>query len=94
MEIVLVVLLLMGGFALGTNNAENKGEDTPPETSATVAGNVQGSHPVIPVVYLIDPTQCRSNRGVIYRDLTLPYHGQVSQRVSPSSNCDGESIDD
>jgi len=76
MEIVLAVLLLFGGFTLGSITAD-KGDDVP------------GSTQITQVLRQGDPTQCHSDREVIYRDLTVPYQGSFSEQVSQASDCEG-----
>ena len=70
MDIVFALLLLFGGFALGSVTAER---DPSVQTSASVA-EVRSQE--APVLTAIDPLTCSGGKAaVIYRDLTLPYHG-------------------
>ncbi len=90
MEIVLAILLLFGGFTLGSITAD-KGDD---ESHSTIAlPNVDGvlnSYPATQAMHQVDPTRCHSDRATIYRDLTVPYRGQTGQPTSQASDCDEE----
>ncbi len=77
MEIVLAVLLLFGGFALGSITAD-KGEDEPQSAMAqSNAGDVTDSSPVTQAMHQDDPSRCHSKGTNIYRDLTVLYRDQV-----------------
>lgn len=89
MEIVLAVLLLFGGFTLGSITA-NKGDDEPQSTPAMP--NVDAAadlNRVAQALHQSDPTRCHSDRAIIYRDLTAPYHSQVERPVIEGSDCEG-----
>jgi hypothetical protein len=77
-EIVLAILLLFGGFALGTVTADKRGDVAQHTTIATpVDGAVDASH--------IHQDKRRHRlirchpRTTAYRDLTVPYRGQMDQ---------------
>ena len=77
MEIVLAVLLLFGGFALGSIDSENGGGGSQP--SIELPNDATDSHPVRQTHGQIDLEQCLPNGAVIYRDLTLPYPGRTDE---------------
>ena len=83
MEIVLAVLLLFGGFTLGSITAD-KGDDV----QSTMGQPNEDSVPES------DPGRCHSDRAAIYRDLTVPYQGPVSAQTSQAGDCDGECPDE
>ena len=79
MEIVLAIFLLFGGFTLGSITAD-KGDDEPQSVMAmTNSHGVPDSRQHAPTMLQSDPSRCRADRAVIYRDLTVPYHGQVER---------------
>ncbi|MES9874709.1 MAG: hypothetical protein ABW146_16505 [Candidatus Sedimenticola sp. 6PFRAG7] len=88
MEIVLAVLLLFGGFTLGSISAD-KGNDEPQSAMAN-GDSVPDSRQHGPTMPLSDPTRCHSDGAVIYRDLTVPYHGQIERPVMEISDCEGK----
>ncbi len=74
MDIVFGLLLLFGGFALGSVTAEH---DPSVQTPATVA---EVRNQEAPVLTSIDPLTCSGSKAaVIYRDLTLLHSGQTDQ---------------
>ena len=94
MEIVLAVLLFFGGFTLGSITSD-KGDDASQSTQALPnADGVPDSHQAIQALRQSKPTRCHSDRSVIYRDLTVPYHGQVERPAIKISDCEGECRDD
>ena len=94
MEIVLAVVLLFGGFILGSVTADT--DDDAVMTIQTQANEdgIPGSSPVTPALRQVDPTRCHSDRGIMYRDLTEPYPGQTDQPASQAGDCDGECPDE
>ena len=71
MDIVFALLLLFGGFALGSVTAEH---DPSVQTPAPVA-EVRSQE--APDLTSSDPLICHGDKAaVIYRDLTRPYPGQ------------------
>ncbi len=90
MEIVLAVLLLFGGYTLGSITADEGSDDTQSAMTPTKA-NGADSHRVIQTTSQVDPNRCLSNGTVIYRDLTLPYPGQTMSQVG---DCDGKCPDE
>ncbi|MCB1849465.1 MAG: hypothetical protein KDI83_01515 [Gammaproteobacteria bacterium] len=79
MEIVLAVLLLFGGFALGSIDSENGGGGSQPSIALPDSEDATGSHPVRQIHGQNDLTQCLPNGSVIYLDLTLPYPGRTGE---------------
>ncbi|HFD86470.1 MAG TPA: hypothetical protein ENJ35_02210 [Gammaproteobacteria bacterium] len=94
MEIVLAVLLLFGSFTLGTIAADNEDEDVESTRVVPNVEGVPGSHPAIQVTQHSDPTRCHSDKSVIYRDLTIPYHGEIERPVIEARDCEGECPDE
>ncbi len=94
MEIVLAVLLLFGGFTLGSITADKDGDDVQSTMGLPNEGGVPGSTQITQVLRRGDPTRCHSDRAVIYRDLTVPYQGPVSAQASQAGNCEGECPDE
>ncbi|MCU7870789.1 MAG: hypothetical protein KZQ98_20040 [Candidatus Thiodiazotropha sp. (ex Lucinoma borealis)] len=92
MEIVLAVLLLFGGFTLGSITAD-KGDDEPQSAMANGDG-VPDSRQHAQTMLQSDPTRCHSDRAVIYRDLTVPYHGQIERPAMEIGDCEGECPDE
>lgn len=79
MEIVLAVLLLFGGFALGSIDSENGGGGSQPLIALPDREDATGSLPVRQRVGQADSAQCLPNGVDIYRDLTLPYPGRTDE---------------
>ncbi|MCP4212042.1 MAG: hypothetical protein GY764_11260 [Halieaceae bacterium] len=94
MEIVLAIFLLFGGFTLGSISAD-KGDDEPkPAMAMSNGGDVPDSHTLTQAMFQSNPTRCHSDRAVIYRDLTVPYHGQIERPAMEISDCEGECPDE
>ena len=89
MEIVLAVLLLFGGFTLGSITADKSGKDQQSSMIASHVDGVAGSDPVTQVMHQGDSTRCHSDRAVIYRDLTVPYHAQIERPAMEIGDCEG-----
>ena len=89
MEIVLAVLLLFGGFALGSATADKEADD---KQSLVTASHVEGVADSVPVTQVM--RGCLSDKSVTYRDLTVPYHGQVDSPAVEANSCEGECPDD
>jgi len=89
MEIVLAVLLLFGGFALGSSTADKGGNDKQSTMNASHVDGVAGADPVTQVMRQSDPTGCHSDKSVIYRDLTVPYRGKAGDLAVQSDDCEG-----
>ena len=90
MEIVLAVFLLFGGFTLGSITADKGDEDVQSTMVPLNANGVPDSNPVTQVLRQSDPSRCHSDRAVVYRDLTVPYHGKIDQPTSQAADCEGE----
>jgi hypothetical protein len=89
MEIMLAVLLLFGGFTLGSITADKGGDDVRSGMALPNVDGVPGSHPITQITHHSDPTRCPSDKSIIYRDLTVPYHGQIERPVIEVSDCEG-----
>ncbi len=74
MEIVLVFLLLFGGFTLGSITPDN-------------GGDAEGSTPVIQTMRQGETTRCHFVRGPVYRDLSMSYRGKDDLSTSQASDC-------
>ena len=89
MEIVLAVLLLFGGFALGSATAEkNDGA----EQSSNGASHIQTT--ADSVLATQGMRGCLTDMSGMYRDLTVPYIGQRDQAAPKADTCEGECIDE
>ncbi len=90
MEIVLAILLLFGGFTLGSITAD-KGDDASPSTLVVPnATGIPDSYPITQAMRQSDMTRCHSDRAVIYRDLTVPYHTKIDRQAGQTDDCEGE----
>lgn len=89
MEIVLAVLLLFGGFALGSATADK--QDDAGSSSSTVSATqaVSNSVRVMP-----DKHKCLSDKSGIYQDLSVPYTGQSDQAAPKTDTCEGACTDE
>jgi len=77
-EIVLAILLLFGGFALGSVTADKRDDIAQHTTIATpVDGAADASH-IHQDKRRHRPIRCHS-RTIVYRDLTVPNSGQIDQ---------------
>ena len=80
MEIVLAILLLFGGFTLGSVTADKRGDVAQHTTIAPPAdGAVDASH-IQQAMRRHSLNRCHS-RTTAYRDLTVPNRGQIDQPV-------------
>ena len=78
MEIVLAILLLFGGFTLGSVTAD-KGDDVAQHTTlATPADGAADASHIHQDMRRHNPIRCYS-RTTVYRDLTVPNSGQADQ---------------
>jgi len=94
MEFVLAVLLFFGGFALGSISADIS-EDNVPSTMALFDGEgVSDSVPGTEARHRPVPTPCHFDGAVIYRDLTVPYRGEVREQARHTGGCEGECPDE
>ncbi len=93
MEIVLAVLLLFGGFTLGSSTADKGDDDVQSTMGLPNEDSVPGSTQITQVLRS-DPGRCHSDRAVIYRDLTVPYQGPASEQASQTGDCEGECPDE
>lgn len=89
MEIVLAVLLLFGGFALGSATAEkNDGV----EQSSNGASHIQTA--ADSVLATQGMRGCLPDKSGMYRDLTVLYIGQRDQAAPKADTCEGECTDE
>ena len=89
MEIVLAVLLLFGGFALGSATAEKNDGAEPSSNSASRIQTTADSVLATPGM-----RGCLPDKSGIYRDLTVPYIGHRDQAAPKADRCEGECIDE
>lgn len=85
MEIVLAVLLLFGGFALGSATADNRDDVEPSSMTVPSARDVSDS-----AIATQKMRECLSGKSGIYRDLTVPYINQKDQAAPKGDTCEGE----
>ena len=90
MEIVLAVLLLFGGFTLGSITAKKGGDASPSTQGVPHATGIPDSHPITQAMRQNALNRCHSGRTVIYRDLTVPYRGKIDQQAGQTDDCEGE----
>ena len=90
MEIVLAVLLLLGGFTLGSITADKGGDASPSTRVVPHATGILDSHPITQGMRQNDHARCHSGRTVIYRDLTVSYHSKIDQQADQTDDCEGE----
>lgn len=89
MEIVLAVLLLFGGFALGSATTDKHHDIEPSSMRVSPTQVVSES-----LGATQDMHKCRSEKSGIYRDLTVPYTGQSDQAAPKTDTCEGECTDE
>ena len=87
MEIVLAILLLFGGFTLGSISSENGGNEPQFSMDLPNVADATELQPVTQGMHRTDPTQCHSDGAVTYRDLTIPYPDQTG-------DCEGKCPDE
>ncbi len=87
MEIVLAILLLFGGFTLGSITSDNENDKSQSSMDLPKVANATNMHPVTQAMRRSNPSQCHSDGAVIYRDLTIPYSGQTG-------DCEGNCPDE
>ncbi len=88
MEIVVAVLLLFGGFTLGSITTDNEHEKSVPTMVLPNVASVQGSHATTQIPYDSDLTRCHFDKPVIYRDLTVPFRSQIDRPGTEVSDCE------
>jgi len=88
MEIVVAVLLLFGGFSLGSITTDKEDEKLEPTMVLPSVVSIPGPHPVKQITHDSDPTRCHFNKFVIYRDLTAPFRGQNDRMGTGDSDCE------
>ena len=80
MEIVLAILLLFGGFTLGSITTEKGGDELQSSIEAFHVADATNLHSVTQARSRSDLAECHSDGAVIYRDLTIPYPDQTGGR--------------
>jgi len=82
MDIVFGLLLLFGGFALGSVTAERAPSVQTPSSVAEARGEEATG------LMTIDSFTCHAGEAaVVYRDLTLPHPGQTDRPDTPAGEC-------
>ena len=76
MEIALALLLLFGGFTLGSISSEKGGKESQSSMDLPHVADATNLHSVTQARSRSDLAECHSDGAVIYRDLTIPYSGQ------------------
>lgn len=94
MEFVLAILLFFGGFALGSINADISKDDLTSTMSLFSGAGASDSVPITEARHRPDLNPCHSNEVVTYRDLTVPYRGEVREQASHPADCEGECPDE
>ena len=89
MEIVLAVLLLFGGFTLGSATAEKNDRAEPSSNSES---RIQTRADSVPATQRVHG--CLSDKSGMYRDLTVPYIVQRDQAAPKADTCEGECTDE
>jgi len=90
MEIVLAVLLLFGGFALGSSTSDKRDDIEQSSMRASPTQDVSGPvHHATPYM-----RECLSDKSGVYRGLTVPYIGQRDQAAPKANTCEGECTDE
>ena len=87
MEIVLAILLLFGGFTLGSISSEKGGDEPQSSMNPPNVADATNLHSVTQARSQSDLAECHADRAVIYRDLTIPYSGRAG-------GCEGKCPDE
>ena len=87
MEIVLAVLLLFGGFTLGSISSEKGDNESQSSMELPHVADATNVHSVTQARSRSDLAECHSDGAVIYRDLTIPYPDQTG-------GCEGKCPDE
>lgn len=93
MEIVLAILLLFGGFALGSVTADERDDVAQHITIATPVDRAADASQIPQDMRRHSLVRCNSGTEV-YRDLTVPYRGQADQPADAGSDCEGRDCSD
>ena len=88
MEIVIAVLLLFGGFSLGSITIDKGDEKLEPTMVLPSVVSIPDTHPVKQITHDSDPTRCHFDKSVIYRDLTAPFRGQNNRPGTGARDCE------
>ena len=87
MEIVLAILLLFGGFTLGSISSEKGGDEPQSSMNPPNVADATNLHSVTQARSQSDLAECHSDGAVIYRDLTISYPDQTG-------DCEGKCSDE
>ena len=87
MEIVLAVLLLFGGFTLGSISSEKVDNESQSLMNPPNVADATNLHSITQARSRSDLAECYFDGAVIYRDLTIPYSGQTG-------GCEGKCPDE
>ena len=88
MEIVVAVLLLFGGFSLGSITTDKGDEKLEPTMVLPSVVIIPGPHPATEITRDSDPTRCHFDKSVVYRDLTAPFRGQNDRPGTGARDCE------
>ncbi len=96
MEIIFAILLLVGGFTLGSSATDEHDDIT--QTSikipTTDADGVPSTHQATEALQKKELAQCHSDGKVIYRDLTISYQDQLDLHMSQDGSCEENCSDE
>ena len=93
MEIVLAILLLFGGFTLGSVTADKRDDIAQHTTIASPVNSAADSSYIHQDMHQHRPIRCHS-RTIVYRDLTVPNSGRIDQPSDRGSHCEGRDSSD
>ena len=88
MEIGVAVLLLFGGFTLGSITTDKGDEKSEPTMVLPSVVSIPSPHPATQITHDSDPTRCHFDKSVIYRDLTAPFRGQIDRPGTGDRDCE------
>jgi len=88
MEIGVAVLLLFGGFTLGSITTDKGNEKSEPTIVLPKVASVSGPDLVTQITHDSDPTRCHFDKSVIYRDLTAPFRSQIDRPGTRARDCE------
>jgi len=94
MVIVLAVLLIFGGLIPGAINADKAADESRSVPTPPKADAVSDPLPIVQAMPERDPIRCRSDRSIIYRDLTVRYRAPIDQPAIEVCDCEGECPDE
>jgi hypothetical protein len=88
MEIIVAVLLLFGGFTLGSITTDKEDEKSEPTIVLPNVVSIPSPDPVKPIMHDSDPTRCHFDKSVVYQDLTVPFRGQIGRPGTGVGDCE------